>query len=333
MEFTFAVLSYNQESIVLETLESIKYQIQIYGQEMSFNFILTDDGSKDNTVTIVNKWIDKNKKLFKNINIIANKKNVGTVKNYNVIMDIIGNEKFKVIAGDDVIGPESIFEDLSNDQKVIDTYPFCCLQDGKIFYKKEYLYDYFYRLHFYKQSKNLKWMKLGDFMHTPSTFYSKELYILSKSYDYNKKYYLFEDDPTFYSFFKNNNDITVRFHAKPLILYRFTSNSTSTIPNDYFLKDWRKLQYDYASDSKWIESKFYKLRAKSDFSKQLNFSRAFTKIKKIYRKVIIIVFFGKDFNIFLNSYIEKINIIKSYYNMIKEKSDCFIKEIKDDASY
>ena len=44
-KFTFAILAYNQANIIGETLESIKYQIEKYGDNRIFKIIVTDDFS------------------------------------------------------------------------------------------------------------------------------------------------------------------------------------------------------------------------------------------------------------------------------------------------
>ena len=106
-KFTFAILAYNQANIIGETLESIKYQIEKYGDNRIFKIIVTDDFSKDNTLLTVRKWIEKNGGLFKEVKILTNQSNMGTVYNYNRIMENIDEESFKVIAGDDLIGPNT----------------------------------------------------------------------------------------------------------------------------------------------------------------------------------------------------------------------------------
>ena len=138
-KFTFAILAYNQANIIGETLESIKYQIEKYGDNRIFKIIVTDDFSKDNTLLTVRKWIEKNGGLFKEVKILTNQSNMGTVYNYNRIMENIDEESFKVIAGDDLIGPNNIFEVIENNTMTVDTYPFIRLEDGKITYRKDYL--------------------------------------------------------------------------------------------------------------------------------------------------------------------------------------------------
>ena len=52
-EFTFAVITYNQEMYVIEQLESIKYQVNMFGKDYITNFLLCDDASTDRTVEFV----------------------------------------------------------------------------------------------------------------------------------------------------------------------------------------------------------------------------------------------------------------------------------------
>lgn len=330
--FTFAVLVYNQFNIVVETLESIKYQIERYGQDYVFKIIITDDASKDNSLYVINKWIERNKDLFKETKIISNTNNVGTVKNYNKIMENIGNEPFKLIAGDDLIGPNNIFKQIGKDEKTLDTFPFYRLENGIVDYRKDYVYDYFYRYKFYSPSKNVTWMKNGDFIHTPSTFYYKKLYSISGAGDYNKKFYLFEDDPSFYCFFKNISDSKVNFHCEPLILYRYSVSSTSTVPNKKFLKDWRKLQNQYIMDSHGWNKFFYKFRMQSDFSKKITLYKICLKVKKMYRMVKIRIFYNEEFKQFFECYKKDINKFQEFYNIISKRNSKFLEEIKGNAS-
>ena len=325
-KFTFAILAYNQANIIGETLESIKYQIEKYGDNRIFKIIVTDDFSKDNTLLTVRKWIEKNGGLFKEVKILTNQSNMGTVYNYNRIMENIDEESFKVIAGDDLIGPNNIFEVVENNTMTVDTYPFIRLEDGKITYRKDYLYDYYYKYKFYSPSKNLAWMKDGDFIHTPSTFYSKKLYSLSVAKKFNEKFFLFEDDPTFYSFFNYSPEVKVKFNEKPLILYRYTTASTSTVPNDRFLIDWKKLQEQYIKDTTGIRKIFYKLRVKTDFSKKININKVYTKGKKVYRMLVISVFFRDEFRKFFKEYESNVKEFEKFYGLIYDNNRNFLEE-------
>ena len=70
MKFTFGVLMYNQFNFIIETLESIKYQIKQYGNNGQINIIFIDDFSIDGTIDIVEKWLQINSDIFENIDFI-----------------------------------------------------------------------------------------------------------------------------------------------------------------------------------------------------------------------------------------------------------------------
>ena len=102
MDFTFAVLTYNQEKFILQHLESIKYQIMKFGVDINVNLVVSDDGSKDNTIFLVEKWTNENYELFNDIKILKSTVNQGIVHNYIRLLDNIKTEKFKILAGDDI---------------------------------------------------------------------------------------------------------------------------------------------------------------------------------------------------------------------------------------
>lgn len=322
--FAFGVMTYNQEEIVIETLESIKYQIVHFGKGYIIKLIVTDDASKDNTLSNVERWTKENRSCFCEISIITNTQNVGTVANYNAIMDKIDNECFKIIAGDDLIAPINIFELVSNDKNSFFTFPFYRLENGEISYNEEYLCDYYFKKKHYRMKKNVPWVRYGDFMHTPSTFYSKEMYNRSDAKSYNSKYYLYEDDPTFYAIFKNLEDVKVVFGEAPIILYRYSSTSASTTPNKQFLKDWKKLQENYSADSVGAAKVFYKLRGHADFSKKINLFKVIGKTRRIMRKVIVVLFHGKDYKRFKSNFLSYQPGYADYYEQIIENKRLFL---------
>ena len=75
--FTFVVTCYQQEEFIAMSLESVKYQIQRYGQEQQFQLIVTDDGSKDSSREVIRQWLEQNKALFAQVDLLFNKENAG----------------------------------------------------------------------------------------------------------------------------------------------------------------------------------------------------------------------------------------------------------------
>ena len=56
-DISIVVITYNLETTILETLESIKYQITKFGAHITFQLILADDASTDSTRAKIEKRI------------------------------------------------------------------------------------------------------------------------------------------------------------------------------------------------------------------------------------------------------------------------------------
>ena len=72
------IITYNSSNFILDTLESVK--VQTY---KDIELIISDDGSKDNTVEVCRKWLMLNKKRFVNIVLLVSEQNLGISANYN----------------------------------------------------------------------------------------------------------------------------------------------------------------------------------------------------------------------------------------------------------
>lgn len=95
-----AVITYNSSATVLQTLNSILEQT--YGSH-NIELIISDDASLDNTVEVVQCWIDLHGKKFHSIDLIENKVNGGISKNCNIAWQRATSEWIKSIAGDDLL--------------------------------------------------------------------------------------------------------------------------------------------------------------------------------------------------------------------------------------
>jgi len=92
------VITYNSEKYVLETLESARAQTY-----QNIELIVSDDGSKDNTVEICRKWIEENKNRFVRTELITVEKNTGVTANCNRGLLAAHGEWIKYVAGDDIL--------------------------------------------------------------------------------------------------------------------------------------------------------------------------------------------------------------------------------------
>ncbi len=100
---TVIVITYNSSKTVVETLNSI------YNQTYhNIELIISDDCSIDNTITICEKWIQKNKDRFKKAMLITTPVNTGTSGNLNRAIHKTSGIWCKSIAADDRLLPDCI---------------------------------------------------------------------------------------------------------------------------------------------------------------------------------------------------------------------------------
>lgn len=326
MEFAFGVLTYNQEEFILETLESIKYQIETYGENNEFHIVVSDDASKDSTTSLVNMWLKKNSILFNSFELLVAEKNMGIVKNYNTTIEILKEKSqyYKVIGGDDLFSKNNLFdyiEDLK-DNDIVSFFPLYLIGD-KISYDEKRLRRFIHIKNKNTYKSNLVEMMKGGFFHTPSTFYNSYLYTEPVK-EFVNKFRLFDDDPMWYMFLKQNTDIKIKFNVKPLIIYRIHENSVSnnriksTEISRKFLKELIKLRKYYYQDSDNIYMKIYQLisinsmKIGSPYLRPINYIReAESLFKKIFFKS------KKELNASSNIIKVEVDLNQQYYKDIK----------------
>lgn len=100
------VASYNAEHTVLETLESVRNQ-----SYENIELILSDDCSKDNTVSIAQRWFEENAHYFKGgAHLLTAEKNQGVCANFNKAIRSSKGDWIKIIAADDILLPNACFD-------------------------------------------------------------------------------------------------------------------------------------------------------------------------------------------------------------------------------
>ena len=287
--YVFGILTYNQEQYIIETLESIKFQKIQYGADIEVSLIITDDASKDQTVAVTNAWIEKNREYFANVHVIANEKNQGIVPNFCKIVQMVDAEKeyLKIIAGDDLIGYKNVFTEYEtlNDKK-LKTYFRIELCEGKISYREKYLIEFYYHMtHGSGRAYNLKYFKRGRYLHTPSTLYTKNLFVNAGVERNLEGYRLYEDDPMWYSMIKNEKDLEIEFVPQGMVLYRMHNQSVSNVPNPIFRKDQKRLREQYLAETKGLEKLYLLIRMHSSkLPMYLNLSLYMDKLVNMKRK-------------------------------------------------
>jgi len=111
---TVAVITYNSAKTVAETLDSIV--AQSYGSQ-NIELIISDDGSTDNTATVINGWLRQYRHQFYSVKFFDNKTNGGVSKNCNIAWKAASAEWLKTIAGDDLLHSNCIEDNVTHVQK------------------------------------------------------------------------------------------------------------------------------------------------------------------------------------------------------------------------
>lgn len=102
------VITYNSALFVEETLNSISWQ-----NYSNIELIVTDDGSSDETIEIVNRWILEKGYALKRCQVITVKSNTGLVSNINRGIKACKGEWIKLIAGDDALLSDCIMKNVN----------------------------------------------------------------------------------------------------------------------------------------------------------------------------------------------------------------------------
>lgn len=218
MKVSIAVISYNSEKTILDTLESIKSQT--YNSE-NIELIISDDHSTDDTMDIIEAWCKNNEKAFRIIKVIKNKVNYGISKNCNIVWKECSGEWIKTIAGDDLLDKRCI----ELNKKYVKKNPDCKIVFSKMqmFGKSDDIIPSPYDIRFFKKNskQQLNWLKTFSFNIAPSSFIHSDLL---KEVGYaDEKYRMIEDLPLWIKISKAGykfhflNAVTVNYRAEESI--------------------------------------------------------------------------------------------------------------------
>ena len=214
------VATYNSAKFVIETLESAKVQTW-----QNIELIVSDDCSADNTVELCREWINNNKDRFVRTELITVPKNTGVSANCNRCIKATKTEWVKFIAGDDILLPNC----LADNMEFIQAHP-----DGKVIFSQVLLYQNDFRkenfLHIipgifpmnlmnpdFTASHQYKLLLISDrITYTPSVFLNRNALKEVGGYDETNK--LLEDYPMWLKLTKAGNKLY--FFNKPTVGYR-----------------------------------------------------------------------------------------------------------------
>ena len=222
------VLTYNSEKTIIETLESISNQTY-----KNIEIVVSDDGSNDNTVFIVEQWFKNH--VFLKRKILTSTKNQGTSANFNKALKAATGKLIKDIAGDDILYPNAITEYYHaylNDKNCIWVAKCKCFGEDEDFVQmtqKELNYDLFYKLTNREQFKRLC---VGNVISSPSVgLIEKSLFDKVGACD--ESYFILEDYPLILKI--SRYGYLYKLIDQELVGYRIGKKSVSRVGlSDYF---------------------------------------------------------------------------------------------------
>ncbi len=102
MMISVVVITYNSGKTLNETLDSIYEQTY-----KDIELIISDDGSKDDTVAISKKWISSHSARFSKVKLLESE-NSGVTTNCNRGILSASGDYVQIIAGDDILLPDAL---------------------------------------------------------------------------------------------------------------------------------------------------------------------------------------------------------------------------------
>jgi glycosyltransferase involved in cell wall biosynthesis len=236
--FTFLVVTYNHQDYILEHLESIKYLVLSYGAGIDVDVIINDDCSRDNTCTLVDKWLQLNAALFRSVKTIYNPSNLGTCASVNNMLKHMVADNCKLTAGDDVYSFENIFDLTQHDLDV-------AMTSGRALYLTDDVLSVD-RLSnilatatqvIYQNDSLLHRFKHFSYNNAPNLFYATECLLHPKVRAYLERFDVMEDWPLQVAIARQFPERSFKLIDQVLVYYRRTAGSTYIVANQRFVKD------------------------------------------------------------------------------------------------
>ena len=184
------VVTYNSGQYVEETLDSIKSQTY-----QNIQLVVSDDSSKDDTLSVVFRWLKENSSRFVRTEVVTTDKNKGIPANYNRAVRACTGEWLKMVDGDDLLLPNCIEDNIeyvtgNKEAKIVFSDCIKFITGG------ETLGRYFNERHckFFEMDSEAQLKELLTSNILPSqTCFIKAM--LLKDNPYEERYYFLEDAP------------------------------------------------------------------------------------------------------------------------------------------
>jgi glycosyltransferase involved in cell wall biosynthesis len=253
---SIGVASYNNKKYIIETLESIAQQ-----EYSNIEIIIADDGSTDDSVSIINEWIGRKNNAFQVI-FLPFKLNRGITKTLNSILNNVSvDSKYLIIIGsDDVMKSDRIV-------KQVELFRFaepsaaCVLSDMEMINEKSEIFvdSYFEYIGVTKKSieeilslsieRQIETCIRGNFFPAPSMIYKTD--VIKKLGGWDEDLY-FEDWDMNLRLISHGYKFVLT--DEKLVQYRRSQNSVMSNPNNLYVESVLNLCYKYISINEQIDS-------------------------------------------------------------------------------
>jgi len=299
---SITIVTYNSSKYILDALESVK--AQTYN---NIELIVSDDCSTDNTIEIVNKWLNANSTRFLNVEVLSTDVNTGVSKNSNIARNACHGEWTKGFAGDDILLPTCIEDNLN----FIENEPHAqvVLSNSIVFFdngldemiqRPALLVPDFFNL---SASDQYEKLVQHDLLMNPNSQFVKTCLLKSLKADERMKY--MEDRQFFWNC--TNRGVKIYYFDKVTVRYRKHEGALTGYPGKQLLS----LNYN---DS-WAA--FYYITRKTELEKR-NINTAKDE-KRILWYLVVKYILGNRGNLvmrILNRYVEKWIQKTKYYSNI-----------------
>lgn len=217
------LISYNSSKYILETLESAKAQTY-----QKIELIVSDDCSTDNTIEICSKWIEENKHNFISTKLIIVEENTGVAANCNRGVNAAKGEWIKLTAGDDILLPNSI----SDNVRWIRNKPDIKILFSDVFFiSDEFLINQINQSinydNFFDESARYQYRKLliSNKLLAPSAFLNKR--VIKTLGGFDERIRNMED----YPFWIKATKFGIKLYFMPITTVKYRIHSESLSPN------------------------------------------------------------------------------------------------------
>lgn len=225
------IITYNSSKYILEALDSVYNQTY-----QNIELIISDDGSKDDTIETTEKWLQNKRHRFVDVKVLTVPQNTGTAKNCNRALRACAGELLKSFAGDDVLFPDAIekyvsfIKDRPNvkwvyakairyNKEISDEH---IMSGGLNFEKIKPIFDK-------NQTDQFRRLVISNYLWYPTHFFRKSL--LEGIGGYDESFGIYEDYPRSLRLYRNGEQCF--FLDEYTLGYRYTSQSV--VNNSGFL--------------------------------------------------------------------------------------------------